>query len=313
MSILTTENGSMKFIRQTDTYEIQQHPKQKRLYHIQFNQEVLEKFFKSSEDVNVQQLEYVPFMRFILSSKLEELVGSEFGEILRALVHDRESGGFTVGVQGITQNDQEYVKFSTAISHLLGPANFDAMSGTFFARFTVKDTDSSDSYLRQAYRRFTLHTDGTFVDDATDWLLMMKFEERNAVGGESRILHLDDWEDLEKFSTDPMATHEFTYKSPPSKNVQQVIKRQTFFQVNGKPCICFIDQFAYPETIKEAQYLQNLSDSMESSPAVHELELPEGDLIVLNNLFWLHGRAAFEKHEELYRELLRQRGSFSKI
>jgi protein CsiD len=169
------------------------------------------------------------------------------------------------------------------------------------------------SYLRQAYRRFTLHTDGTFVDEPTDWLLMMKFEEQNAVGGESRILHLDDWEELEKFSTDPLATHKFVYKAPPSKNVQQIVERQTFFNVNDKPCICFIDQFAYPETIKEAKYLEELSSSMENSEGVCELGLPEGDLIVLNNLFWLHGRAAFEKHSDLYRELLRQRGCFPKI
>ena len=59
----------------------------------------------------------------------------------------------------------------------LGAPNYDSMSGKYYARFSVKDTDNSDSYLRQAYRLFTLHTDGTFVDEPTDWLLMMKMVE----------------------------------------------------------------------------------------------------------------------------------------
>lgn len=85
------------------------------------------------------------------------------------------------------------MRFGTAIGHILGPGNHDSMSGTYYARFVVKHTDASDSYLRQAYRLFTMHTDGTFVTEATDWLLMMKFAEKNAVGGESRFLRLDDW------------------------------------------------------------------------------------------------------------------------
>ena len=37
------------------------------------------------------------------------------------------------------------------------------------------------------------------------------------------------------------------------------------------------------------------------------LELPVGDLVMLNNRFWLHGRAGFEKNPELHRELLRRK------
>ena len=76
----------------------------------------------------------------------------------------------------------------------------------------MKDTDNSDSYLRQAYRLFTLHTDGTFVDEPTDWLLMMKMIEQNARGGESSLLHLDDWKELDKYANHPLANHKFRIK-----------------------------------------------------------------------------------------------------
>jgi len=302
---------NMSHVRTDAHYQIGIHPLHARLYHITLAQEPLREFFAAVARIDTQNLQYVPFMRFALAKKLADLIGRRFATTLRNILTDRHSGGFTIGVQGVTASADDYVKFGTALAYMIGPANFDAMSGTYYARFDVKDTDASDSYLRQAYRLFTLHTDGTFVEDATDWLLMMKFAERNAVGGESRLLHLDDWEELQRFSCDKLASYPFKYTSPPSKNISQTTRRPTFFLNGGHPCICFIDQFVQPETLEQAQYLQALSESMERSPGTTAVPLPVGDLIVLNNLFWLHGRAPFEKHPELRRELMRIRGGFS--
>ncbi len=198
------------------------------------------------------------------------------------------------------------------MAYLLGPANHDSMSGKYYARFFVKHTDNSDSYLRQAYRLFTMHTDGTYVSEATDWLLMMKFDERNAVGGESRFLHLDDWKDLGDFLNHPLATKPLLYKSPASKNVAEQVERPLFFQNRYGLAICFIDQFVQPATLEEALYLHDLSASMETSTGVQEITLPPGELVVLNNYFYLHGRAPFQKHEQLHRELMRIRGLFAR-
>ncbi len=301
-----------KFLKTGKAYEVKSHPQSDRLYHIEINKEAIAKFLAAVEEkgITVQTLEYTPYQRQIIASLLQDFVGEDLGETLRGIVHDRESGGFTLGLEGVTEDTDEFVIFGTAISHLVGMPNFDAMTGKYYARFTVKHTDNSDSFLRQAYRLFTMHTDGTFVDEPTDWLLMMKMVEENAVGGESRLLHLDDWKELDKYVNNPLGKHKFTYIAPPSKNVTQTVDRATFFNVNDKPCICFIDQFVYPETIEQAKYLEDLSASLESDDSVIELELPVGDLVVLNNLFWMHGRAAFEVNPDLNRELMRQRGRF---
>lgn len=311
MSIVEIKKA--KYERKTEKYEIKVHPQTDRLYHIELSKDAIQGFLFAvkQEKYSVQHLEYTPYARLIVSSLLLEQVGEEFGEILRSIVHDRESGGFTIGLEGVTKDTDEYVMFSTAISYLLGSSNFDSMSGKYYARFTVKHTDNSDSYLRQAYRLFTLHTDGTFVDEPTDWLLMMKMVEENARGGESRLLHLDDWKELDTFVNHSLANHKFAYKAPSSKNVDQEVQRLTFFNYNNKPGACFIDQFVYPENIEEAKYLRDLSESMESDGSVIELKLPVGDLVVINNIFWLHGRAAFEVDPNLNRELLRQRGRFN--
>lgn len=63
--------------------------------------------------------------------------------------------------------------------------------------------------------------------------------------------------------------------------------------------------------IEQARYLFDLSHSPENSPGVRAPRLPAGDLIMLNNRFWLHGRAPFHCNEQLHRGLMRLRGAFA--
>lgn len=279
--------------------------------HITLSDDALKGFLDDVQLIDVQNLEYVPFMRYHLSDLLLARLGDQFANALNDIIKDRQHGGFTLGLQGLTQNDADYVKFGTAIGHILGPGNHDSMSGTYYARFVVRHTDNSDSYLRQAYRLFTMHTDGTFVSEATDWLLMMKFAEEHAVGGESRFLHLDDWQERHYFVNHKLGTKPFLYKAPGSKNVSDRVERPVFFQSEFGLSMSFIDQFVQPRNREEAAYLYALSNSMEASQGTKEVELPVGDLVVLNNYFYVHGRAPFEQNEQLFRELMRQRGMFA--
>lgn len=292
-------------------FALSPNPDHERLLHIRLDEAALKGFLQDVEQVDVQNLEYVPFMRFHLGQALTDRLGDDFAETLRRITKDRRHGGFTLGLQGLSTQSSDYVKFGTAVGHILGPANHDSMSGTYYARFLVKHTDNSDSYLRQAYRLFTMHTDGTFVTEATDWLLMMKFDERHAVGGESRFLHLDDWAERDHFVNDPMGRKPFEYKAPGSKKVDEQVERPVFFDGEFGLSISFIDQFVQPRNIAEARYLKALSESMEASSGTRTVRLPVGDLVVLNNAFYVHGRAPFQVSEQLHRELMRQRGMFA--
>ncbi|TDY15590.1 protein CsiD [Paraburkholderia sp. BL6665CI2N2] len=296
------------FATTVDNFEVRRHETHHRIQVIDIDDKALRLFLDEARHVDVQNLDYVPFMRFYLGGLLARHAGDTFASTLLTLVRDRRFGGFTVGLKNLTEDPDDFVRFGSAIGHLLGPANHDAMSGNYYARFLVKHTDDSDSYLRQAYRLFTLHTDGTFVSDATDWLLMMKFEEKNAVGGESRFLHLDDWNEVDQFAYHRLGSKPFLYKSPGSKNVSEVIERPLFFHGEFGLSMSFIDQFVQPTNLEEALFLRELSNSMEASGGTKEVALPVGELVVLNNYFYLHGRAPFERNESLHRELMRIRG-----
>ena len=154
-----------------------------------------------------------------------------------------------------------------------------------------------------------LHTDGTYVKDVTDWLLMSKIEEKNVEGGETAMLHLDDWEYCDQFYNDPIGRQNFTWGSPKSKNIDYKVKHPIFSSDSkGRPQISYIDQFE-PKNMEQGNF-QRLSDCIEESKNKVILKLPVGSAIMANNYFWLHGRKPFKENRLLSRELLRIRGFF---
>ena len=185
------------------------------------------------------------------------------------------------------------------------------MTGKYYARFHVKHEDKSDSYLRKAYINMDLHTDGTYVKEKTDWLLMTKIEEKNVDGGETALLHLDDWEHCKDLFKEPTGKENFIWSSPKSKNVGYKVEHPVFSSDNkGRAQISYIDQFPEPKNMTQGIFLQKLSDALEESKNKAIIKLPVGSTIVANNYFWLHGRKPFKENKDLIRELLRIRGSF---
>ena len=238
---------------------------------------------------------------------------NKLSKFLNDIIKDRNTGCFIIKPKNITPkiNDSFLVKLSTAVAHLIGKPNHDAMAGKYYARFHVKHVDKSDSYLRKAYTNMDLHTDGTYVKEKTDWLLMSKIEEKNVEGGETAMLHLDDWEHCERLYNDPVAKENFVWGSPRSKNIDYKVEHPVFSSDDkGRAQISYIDQFPEPKNMEQGIFLQKLSDSLEESSNKVITELPVGSAVVANNYFWLHGRKPFKENKELSREILRIRGSF---
>ena len=295
------------------SFTISNHNKTKRVQIINIKHQDLDRLIFPFKKHTVTSLEYKPFSRFSLAKSLDEVFENKLGTELQKILNDRNTG--TVIIEPEINNkkfDKDFlVKLSTGLAYLVGIPNFDSMSGKYYARFYVKHQDSSDSYLRKAYTNLDLHTDGTYVKEKTDWLVMTKMEEQNVSGGESVILHLDDWEHLDELSKDPVGQENFTWGSPKSKNIEYKVEHPVFSKdKNGKPIISYIDQFPEPKNMKQGLFLQKLSDSLEESKNKIISPLPVGSTIFSNNYFWLHGRKPFKENTNLSRELLRIRGTF---
>ena len=295
------------------SFTINSHEKTNRVQVINIKSEDLDRLIFPFQKHTITSLEYKPFSRFTLAKSLDEVFENKLGKTLVKMLNDRETG--TIIIEPEISNkkfDKDFlVKLSTGFAYLVGNPNFDSMTDKYYARFYVKHQDASDSYLRKAYTNLDLHTDGTYVKEKTDWLIMTKMEEQGVSGGESVILHLDDWEHLDELSKNPVGQQDFIWGSPKSKNVEYKVEHPVFKKdKNGKPIISYIDQFPEPKNMEQGLYLQKLSDCLEESKNKVVFPLSVGSTILSNNYFWLHGRKAFQEHTGLSRELLRIRGTF---
>ncbi len=295
-------------------FRVSSMPQSPRLLSVSFEPEVVAAFLEATDEWPVQALEYKSFMRFRVARVLNDLCQQTLRPFLINALADRGTGGMLVNPTGLDSvaDAEAMVKFSTAVAHLMGRSNHDAMSGQYYARFVVQNVDNSDSYLRKPHRVMELHTDGTYVEEVTDYVLMMKIDEQNMEGGDSLLLHLDDWEDCRRFANDPMGSRPMRWTAPPSKNVSKDVYHPVFSRDrDGNPVMSYIDQFVQPGNFEEGNWLADMSDSLESSAAKLSVPVPVGQFLLINNHFWLHGRDRFTPHPELRRELMRQRGYFT--
>ncbi|WP_299011299.1 glutarate dioxygenase GlaH [uncultured Shewanella sp.] len=300
-------------LNDTQPFVLTDYSHSQRLHIITLKQEIITAFNQEALKWNIQAIEFTPFLRFILADLLDSLCHNQLGYCLKNIIMSRNKGAFLLKNESQASSSIENnIKLATAISHLVGLPNFDAMSGKFYARFSVNHRDNSDSYLRKAYQSLTLHNDGTYVEEKTDFVLMMKIHEQNASGGDSTLLHIDDWQDLKHFYHHKLAKIPFKWQSPPSKGIPQSIFHPIFIEEDrqGKPQMAFIDQFAHPQNKEQAIFLYQLQTSLKQDKNKLSFSLPVGSILVIHNHYWLHGREAFTPHPQLSRELLRQRGHF---
>ena len=300
-------------IEKIEGFEIYENKQSSRIINIDIGDEILNKLIFPFNKFDITALEYKPFTRFTIAKSLDDLSNNKLSKFINKIIRDRNTGCFIIKPKNlISKIDESFlVKLSTAVAHLIGNPNHDAMAGKYYARFHVRHEDKSDSYLRKAYKNMDLHTDGTYVKEKTDWLLMSKIEEKNVEGGETAMLHLDDWEHCDELFNDTVGKEDFLWGSPKSKNIDYKVEHPVFSSdKDGRAQISYIDQFPEPKNMRQGTFLQKLSDSLEESNKMIITKLPVGSSVVANNYFWLHGRKAFKEHKDLSRELLRIRGSF---
>ena len=300
-------------MQKIDGFEISEHKNSKRIINIEIEDNILERLVFAFNKIDITALEYKPFTRFTIAKSLDDLTHSKLSGLMNSIIRDRNLGCFIIRPKKISPkiNDIFLVKLSTAISHLIGNPNHDSMAGKYYARFNITHEDRSDSYLRKAYINMNLHTDGTYIKEVTNWILMTKLKENYVKGGETVMLHLDDWEHCGHLFNDPIGKQNFLWGSPKSKKINYKIEHPIFSKdENGKPEISYIDQFPEPQNMDQGIFLQNLSDALEESKNKVKIKLLEGSSVIANNHFWLHGRRPFLENKDLNRELLRIRGSF---
>ncbi len=85
---------------------------------------------------------------------------------------------------------------------------------------------------------------------------MMKIDEQNIQGGNSLLLHLDDWEHLDLFFRHLLARRPMRFAAPPSKTSAKMFFHPVFdVDQQGRPVMRYIDQFVQPKDFEEGVWL----------------------------------------------------------
>ena len=152
-------------IEKIEGFEIYENKQSPRIINIDIGDEILNKLIFPFNKFDITALEYKPFTRFTIAKSLDDLSNNKLSKLINKIIRDRKTGCFIIKPKNLISkiDDSFLVKLSTAVAHLIGNPNHDAMAGKYYARFHVKHEDKSDSYLRKAYKNMDLHTDGTYV------------------------------------------------------------------------------------------------------------------------------------------------------
>lgn len=85
-------NSSIKtsFIssKEKTSFSVSPHPCHERLQQIELSESVINAFLHQVKDVNVQNLEYVPYSRFCLADTLSKVAGRELKHFIQTTVTD---------------------------------------------------------------------------------------------------------------------------------------------------------------------------------------------------------------------------------
>ena len=284
-----------------------------RIVEIIIDEQQWEKFLNETKDFNETVLTKRPYSRFIVADCLKKTLGDEYTKLVLNAVHSNQQGAVFIKYPNVDDQLCDHLKLATAFAHLLGQPYRDETTQKYFAAINLTNNTHGDSFLSEPYEDLRLHTDGTFYKKPVDWVILGKVLQTNIQGGELTLHHIDDLQELEKLLQNPLAFSPFLFEASASKNVGEICNQSIFFKSNNQLAIRFSDQFAYPQNKEEAFFLHQLSESLENSPNRLIDPFPVGQLVILNNLFWLHGRLKIKNKSNFTRQLLRIRGSFATV
>ena len=282
-----------------------------RIVDITMDKEQWKQFLYETKEINETVLTKRPYSRFIVADCLQKILGNQYTKLILDAVQSNQQGAVFINYPYVDSQLCGHLKLATAFAYLLGQPYRDELTQKYFAAINMTDDTHGDSYLSEPYEDLRLHTDGTFYKTPVEWVVLAKVIQCNIQGGELTLHHLYDLPELEQLLQHPLACSPFIFEASASKNVGEVCTQSVFFKTNGHLAIRFSDQFVYPQNIEEALFLHQLSEAFESSAHRLVYPFPVGQLVLLNNSCWLHGRLKIKNKSRFLRQLLRIRGSFS--
>ena len=122
-------------INEIQGFDIKFNEKSSRIINIDISDDIIGKLIFPFNKFDLTALEYKPFTRFTVAKSLDDLSNNKLSKFLNDIIKDRNTGCFIIKPKNITPkiNDSFLVKLSTAVAHLIGKPNHDAMAGKYLS------------------------------------------------------------------------------------------------------------------------------------------------------------------------------------
>lgn len=254
-------------------------------------------------------------------------------EEIRRLLQDRARGACVIEYHEPRPSGDALAAFvSFALAHGVGTIlpedrNTDGLPRTgtdfvFIGLRSQKSYNPTTLHFNDPRRAWPVHTDRCLHDDPGDYLLVCKYVEESASGGRIRLLHIDDFVELEHFANHPLARVPLGWKgderlAPLWQQAQArrepEVKAPVFSGEPGSLCVRFTDfRFRRPRSVEQAEYLEKLGEALYAqAESIPDFELPVSGIYLVNNRWYLHGRSGFVDTGSFRRQLLRYCGNFN--
>ena len=296
----------------------------KRVLVIKFQPEQAEALLRDTSGIIPAMTKQSPVQRR-LAAITEDILGGSLVADIRAALHDRNQGAIWIETGLGAYPSERQIVVAAGIATGLGSINARLETpGAFDDKLLTATNPPYRAGFQHAFNPEYLHTDGRLADlRPTDWLLLLIPRLEHARGGFSRLLHYDDWRECEVFKAGHFANRNVTFvagkhraltreeyrtdRHSPDYTIEDV---PLFYDYDQMPCLRLGSEFMHTDSDEHYAYLDALQRSVENDPNVLSSLLQPGQLLIVNNRFWLHGRDAFERDDRLTRHLVRFKGRF---
>jgi hypothetical protein len=260
-----------------------------------------------------------------LCDAVRKALGTSFCDAIVQSFYHREHGAIRLDCP-VWTDPLTFNRFLIGIGMVLGgqpivqPGQHDVTRHNELSHHSPEQVQTS---IRSAYRHDPLHTDGHGFQSLTMDYLAIGCVERRGCSFESahtKLLHVDDWPEYDVYATSELGKTPFSVaywkwnKRPqslqcladlegnPEVSVRQekLFFRHPFF---GKG-ISFLCGHIVPTNVAEKGFLQEVQQSIENTDCQTRFALLPGQILLLNNVFWLHGRTPIEPNQTLFRKLV---------
>jgi protein CsiD len=277
----------------------------------------LERFWHQTRDVDVFYSRRHAVQE-TLRTALSGAWGLQVCEKLALALQDRRWGAIRLATSKTRATEADLGRLACALACACGSPFAPLNQGNCVRGNRLRHVDPSVRAPghRSPYLPDPLHTEAHGASgNGEDYLILACIAREHCEGGETRLLHLDDWGERDCFLSSEYAFRPFPWTFPCSglsADGPIQCQRSLFWLDNGGLCIRLSPGNAQPPPGPHTEYLRDLQASLNEARSLARFVLLPGDVYLINNRVWVHGREPLKPNPLLSRHMLGVHGTFSK-